>query len=149
LAALDGLPYRSLSFNVSDITDDDFACVKPVKSLVQFEAQMTGLGDKALEHLAGFENLEEIDLRGTRVTDAGIPHLARLERLQVLILTNTAISDAAVEQLRSMTQLRYLFLNGTAITPEGAARLRRALPNCTVDDTSTSGSAYPPEDWRK
>jgi hypothetical protein len=147
LAVLDGLPYHSLSLNVSDVTDEILLHLKPVPSLKRFDAQMTGLGDTALAHLAQFERLEAIDVRGTKVTDTGVANLRRLTRLKILILNNTSVTDGAVRHLQAMPQLRYLFLNGTAVTPQGAAELRRALPQCIVDDWSASGYAYPPDDW--
>ncbi len=147
LAALDGLRYRRLCLNFSSVTDDDLLHLKPDKNLRKFEAQSTGLRDNALAHLAQFEGLESIDVRITGVSDTGIAQLVRLKRLKVLILTDTAITDAAVPHLKAMPQLQYLFLHGTAVTPQAAAELRRALPDCNVDITSTSGAAYPPEEY--
>lgn len=142
LEALTGLRFKRLSLNHCLVTDDEFSHLKPFAGLKQFDAQNTGLSDKAIQHLSQFEDLEDIDIQWTKVTDAGIPHLMRLKKLRTAILIHTPITDRSVASLQSMKQLRYLFVQGTSITPEGVAELRRALPDCDVDDSSAC--KYPP-----
>jgi hypothetical protein len=57
---------------------------------------------------------------------------AKLTQLEVLCLGETAVTDAAVEPLSKLTRLRSLDLTGTRVTPEGAARLKKALPECQI-----------------
>jgi hypothetical protein len=142
LEALSRLRYKRLSLNHCLVTDDEFTHLVPFSGLKQFDAQGTGLGDKAIQHLAQFHNLEDIDIRWTKVTDDGIPHLTRLNKLRTAILINTPITDRSIASLQSMKQLRYLFVHGTSITPKGVAELRLALPDCDVDDSSPC--KYPP-----
>ncbi len=132
LEALSGLRFLSLSLNRSNITDDQIVRWTPPRALVSFEAQATGLGDKSAEHLARFEQLEEIDLHGTKISDEGVSHLARLPRLYALGLRKTTITDAAIKDLAKMKQLRVLKVWQTSMTPEGVEELRRALPECIV-----------------
>ena len=61
------------------------------------------------ECLAGLTKIEELSLDGNRISDACIDSLAGLETLQHLSLKRTSISDA------------------------GLAKLRQALPTCTID----------------
>jgi hypothetical protein len=140
--ALTGLRFKRLSLNHCLVTDDEFAHLKPIAGLKQFDAQNTGLSDKATQHLSQFEDLEDIDIQWTKVTDDGIAHLARFNKLRSAILINTPITDRSVAALKSMKQLRYLFVQGTSITPQGVAELRLALPDCDVDDSSAC--KYPP-----
>ena len=140
--ALSGLRYKRLSLNRCLVTDGEFIHLKPFSGLKRFDAQVTGLGDKAIQHLSQFEGLEDMDIQGTKVTVDGIPHLTRLKRLRTAILISTPLRDRSVASLRSMKQLRYLFVHGTSITPDDVAELRLALPDCDVDDSSAC--RYPP-----
>ena len=65
--------------------------------------------DSGLKEFTGFKNLTIIDLGRMNITDVGIEHLAEFKKL------------------------RFVLLHETSITKEGFAKLRKALPNCSVE----------------
>jgi hypothetical protein len=114
------------------ITD---AGLEHLKGLSQLECLYLGgtqVTDAGLEHLKGLSQLQGLDLCGTQVTDAGLGHLKGLSQLQLLNVSGTEVADAGLEHLNGLSQLKYLGLNGTQVTDAGMGRVRKALPNCRV-----------------
>ncbi len=134
LRALAGLRFCELSLNFSNVTDDQIVGGPLPANLKCFAAQGTALGDRALEHIAGCQSLEAVELHGTSVTDAGVAHLVRLPNLYMLGLEKTPLTDDAVEHLKKMKQLRVLRVWQTSITPQRMDELRKALPECLIVD---------------
>jgi hypothetical protein len=59
--------------------------------------------------------------------------LAGLPALRTLLLNrNPGVTDAGIKSLARLKGLRFADLRGTGVTEEGAARLRKALPDCQV-----------------
>jgi hypothetical protein len=73
--------------------------------------------------------LRTLNLDYTGVTDEG---LGSLPPVEVLSLDTGGITDKGVEKLAKMISLKSLNLYHTLVTDEGMARLKQALPNCTV-----------------
>ncbi|MBY0230388.1 MAG: hypothetical protein K2W96_13980 [Gemmataceae bacterium] len=87
--------------------------------------------DRHLDLLAGFTELEELDLAGAKVTNAGLAKLKGLLRLENLNLARTLVTDEGLAALRPLGNLRVLNLEKA---PEGeyspATRFTdRALPH--------------------
>jgi len=80
-----------------------------------------GLGDVALSHLDGFDQLRSLTLAGggKDLTDAGLVHVARLRTLRDLSLEETSITDEGLGLLRPLDQLVRLDLSATHVTGEG------------------------------
>jgi len=93
----------------------------------------TPVGDEDLFVLRDMPQLRRLQLQHTAISDAGLIHLAACGQLRSLNLFDTAISDAGVETLVGMTQLEALYLWQTRVTQVGANRLRRALPEATIN----------------
>jgi hypothetical protein len=111
--------------------------------------QVSHAGDRDLEHLAHFTELEVLSIGRTpevnrrlgmmyaadwepRPTDAGIRHLRGLTRLKDLDLSGTDITDAGLAHLKGLTSLANLNLAGTLVTVEGVEQLKKSLPRCTI-----------------
>ncbi|MEM7048318.1 MAG: hypothetical protein AAF604_01610 [Acidobacteriota bacterium] len=91
------------------------------------------VSDAGLVHLAGLAELEALDLHLPEVTDAGVRHLAGLVGLERLNLTYTQTSDRGLRWLEDMTRLKWLGLVYTQVTVAGVERLRKVLPNTTIE----------------
>ena len=77
-------------------------------------------------------SLKQLGLGGTKITDAGLAHLRDLPDLAGLTLNNTGVTDESVEHLRRLTGLQELGLQDTKVSADGVARLKTALPRCTI-----------------
>ena len=130
LESLRGLRCRGVFLNASTVSDDELTHLLLTTGQVEFGADRTGIGDKSLEHLSQFHQLESLSLGGTKVTNEGVAYLTRLPRLHTLSLIGSPITDAAIPHLKSMQQLRILYVS--SLSPEGIAELRKALPNCKI-----------------
>jgi hypothetical protein len=73
---------------------------------LSFNAEDSGLTNASLKELAGFKELQLLDLRNTPVTDAGLKELVSLKGLKTLLY------------------------GGSKVTEAGLTELRKALPNC-------------------
>ena len=80
-----------------------------------------------LNPLAGLAQLEHLSLMDTQVSD--LAPLARLTNLKCLYLYGTQTSD--LTPLAGLTNLVILGV-GDFVSEEEAAKLRLALPNCTI-----------------
>ena len=132
LSALADLPHVTvINTEASSISDAglarigtaDLDCLRMINSRVT---------DKGLSHLRGLVRLSMLDLTGNQITDAGLQDLASLERLEYLTLRGTAVTDAGIQRLAGLQKLILLNVQDTHVTAEGAAALRRLLPNCQI-----------------
>jgi internalin A len=91
------------------------------------------LTDAGLESIATLTELRELRLGGTSVSASGLGKLKGLEKLERLSLQGCKrIADDAAGVLSSFSRLRVLDLKDTAITEQGAAEIRKALPECQI-----------------
>jgi hypothetical protein len=134
---------------VDKISAKQFAPIRQLKSLRK--AKLTGapVNDVYLEHFAGLQNLESIELVDTRitdksleilshlknlrevtlafcpdVTDRGVRHLGKLVRLEELTLTDIpGLTGSSLAALQSTTKLRQLDLSWSPVSDPGIAAL--------------------------
>jgi len=85
-----------------------------------------------LKHIGDLPDLESLSLNFTSVSDDGVSHLSELKRLEYLGLAETEITDAQFVSLEEMTGLQFIDLRGTPVTNVGVERLRKVLPNRTI-----------------
>ncbi len=72
-------------------------------------------------------------VRCAGVTDAGVAELVRLKKLRTLWITDCAgVTSRSVASLVQLKQLRHLWLLKTSVEAEGFLRLKKALPDCRV-----------------
>ena len=130
LRSLAGLRYLDLSG--STVTDDCLQHLQVFSGLLLLDLAHTGVTNKGLRHIAGLSSLQALDLSATQVTEEELADLRSLTALRYLGLARTGMTDDAIPHLAALTTLRTLGLTKTGITAEGLAKLRRALPECTV-----------------
>ena len=87
----------------------------------------------AIEKMGGkfINDGEWLYLFGPKVTDAGLVHLKGLTGLDVL-LVGPGITDAGLVHLEVLTGLGKLTLSHSKVTDAGLAKLKEALPGCTI-----------------
>ena len=78
------------------IERDDRADGKPVAKVVLEDSKVT---DAGLRELAGFKQLQSLNLNGTEVTDRGMMELVGFKQLQSLTLWGTGVTDDGVNDL--------------------------------------------------
>jgi hypothetical protein len=79
-----------------------------------------------------------------RITNEGLRHLAGLENLAELNLSGQAVTDAGMEHLKALSALRRLVLAGVGgVSESGESALRAALPELVID--RGNGDEPPPD----
>jgi hypothetical protein len=131
LAHLTGLK-RLYCSKSHDITDVGVASISGLRSLVDLDLYWTKITDAALSTIGQMHRLTHLHLGFTQVKGPGLVYLARLQRLARFSLEDTKVDDSAVPVLATLSSLQNLTLWETQITTRGLARLREALPNCSV-----------------
>ena len=66
-------------------------------------------------------------------TDSGLKQFADFKNLTTIDLGRMEITDASIDDLCRFKKLKFAVLRETRISKDGFARLRRALPNCSVE----------------
>ena len=79
--------------------------------------------------MASLAALVALDLAATRIKR--LPRLKRLVALETLVLSDTFVTK--VWALRKVTTLKRLDLVGTEVPEDKVAKLREALPECTIE----------------
>ena len=102
------------------------------ENLIRLNQLTNTINDAGLLSLSHLTNLEELALVGIKVSDAGLSHLWKMDSLRTLELSDTEVSDAGLEYLVELKKLKYLYLYLTSVTEGGLARLKHALPNCSI-----------------
>jgi hypothetical protein len=134
---------QKLYLHNTNITDAGLERLKDMTQLRDLGLISTRITDAGLANLKGMSQLNLLDLRHTQITDAGLENLIGLTQLQNLSLDDTKITDAAVVNLTKLTKLQVLHISSTGVTSAGVAKLKQALPSCTiVASPPTSGG-----DW--
>lgn len=133
---LDGLAslktLRSLFVDSTAVGDRALAVVARLPSLRSLCLARTPITDGGLARIGNLPELESLDLSGCKVTDQGIAQLRGLQKLRCLVLDDTAITDASVDGIVTLTALATLSLRGSQVSAAGVARLRKAMPHCSV-----------------
>ncbi len=80
--------------------------------------------------LAVFTKLEFLDLTGTQIR--ALSPLRELKNLTWLDLEGTLVTDAELKHLKELNSLQLVSVYNTNVTDEGAASLRKALPDCNL-----------------
>lgn len=84
----------------------------------------TSVTDNGLAQLAGYAELERLDLARTKCTGAGLSHLTKCVQLAVLNLEGTNVTDANLSHLPALPKLWDLGLARTPVTDAGLAHLK-------------------------
>ena len=87
--------------------------------------------DQGFAHLQTLKSLVELNLMSTGITDEGVVHLQKLQALQRMYLGRNPITNKAMQTLAQMPSLKIITLGGNrAITNEGMQAIR-GMPNLT------------------
>lgn len=102
-------------------------------SMVELNLASAGLNDELLAVITDMPVLETLNLGNNGITDAGLDTLAGFENLQVLNLYgNSAITAAGLEKLTSLESLSTIYLWGTSISEEALPSLKASMPGIKV-----------------
>jgi hypothetical protein len=124
---------KSVPMGLTRVTDAGLVHLKDLTQLEYIGLRGNDITGTGLVHLKKLTRLTGLNLRETKVTDAALLHLKPLVNLQSLYLEATAVTDAGLEHLWGMKNLRQLGLKGSQATKEGIERLKKALPELTID----------------
>lgn len=148
---------KTLGLPMTDATDADLVHLRPLNSLEELtlsgNRELTDEGLKSLGDLVNLKELyltdipidgsvisswnrltqlEELNLSYTKLDEKHLVHLSGMKNLKLLDVTYTDFSDAGLEFVRGLKQLSVLFVMATRVTPEGAAELKKVLPDVNV-----------------
>jgi hypothetical protein len=117
--------FQSVSsvFLPGGVTDKELQHVKGFNGLQQLWLFGARITDAGVEQLKDFNRLRELNVAGTPITDAGLQHLAGLNRLQRLSLDHSQITDAGMQYLTGLSQLTLLNLDSTDVRDAGLEHL--------------------------
>jgi hypothetical protein len=124
----------SVGLRANQVTNAELGQLKGMGRLQGLYLENTQVTDVGLEQVRCLGQLRRLDLNATRVTDAGLEHLKDLGQLQRLDLGYTQVTDVGLEHLKGLGQLHWLNLYETQVTNEGVKKLKRALPNCYINE---------------
>ena len=124
---------RELYLRGTQVTDEGLRHLAGLSKLELLELNGTTVGDVGLEHLKELHSLTRLRMRNTKITDAGLDSLTMMPELQELDLQGTAIDDHAVKTLSEIKSLKTLAVAYSRVSRDGAAAIRRALPNVSID----------------
>ncbi|HWB10442.1 MAG TPA: hypothetical protein VG826_14515 [Pirellulales bacterium] len=122
----------ALSLDDCPVTDSGLDGLRGQAGLHFLSLNGTQVTDAGLACLCDFLQLRGLGLDRTLITGIGLAHLRELPRLERLKLNHTLLTDAGLVYLEELKSLQRLDLVGTQTTDAAVARLRKALPNCTV-----------------
>ncbi len=158
---------EELDLSETAVGDNGMASLSASRTLTNLALEQSEVSDAALEHLARMPALEQINLIDTRITgtglaslsraprlnrlyldrtlvsEVGLEHVAAMRSLELLSLTGTRVTDAGLAKLESAKQLRQLYVGAIPASPEAIVRLRRALPDCTIDESNSGMGQLP------
>jgi hypothetical protein len=130
--AVNDLPsVKYLLLAQGDVTDEILSRISRLPKLEELHLSGSAITDRGFRQLHKFPRLRWLTADGTQISDRAVNELNGM-KLEWLVLRETLASDACVPSLIAMTNLQMLDLRSTQVTEAGAARIRRALPNCEV-----------------
>ena len=138
------------------VTDEGLKHLASLRNLEYLSLDCPNVTDEGLKHLAALEQLEGLSFRNMTITGEGFAHLTHLRKLKSLNFWFSKVTDAGLVHIGTFRQLEHLHLNASSITDDGlphltelkdleslemqstkatwlgAARLKKALPDCRI-----------------
>jgi hypothetical protein len=115
------------------------------------DTSLASLHPAELDSLAGIANLESLHPNAigpsAQSLQTCIVSLKVLSGLRNLDLSDLKIGDSSIENLSKLQQLRSLNVRGTDLSSDGLIRLKRAMPNCKIEDNDTPLGPCFPFEW--
>lgn len=123
--------FMAESFNMKALEE-----LEPVKEqLVILNLSKMPVTDDGLSVIAGFRNLERLNINFTEISGAGLSRLRALEKLQSLSLAGTNVDANGIKVLFDLPQLTELYVWNTKITEEDKSTFEKQFPQVTVVTT--------------
>jgi DNA-directed RNA polymerase subunit RPC12/RpoP len=132
---------QSLYLTGTPVTDKGLQHLASLPNLRILALDGTGITDDGLKHVQQIVTLRTLMLADTKVSDDGLASVKQLQHLEYLILVRSQITDAGLVHLNELKRLKKVYLSDTQVTDKGVAALKRVLPNCTIDRTTTSSGS--------
>lgn len=114
--------------------------VKAFTQLQVIDLTHASVSDADLVHLSDLKQLRALYLHGTPITSEALVHVRNLRELRTLSLHGTNVDDRGMTHLEDLSKLTLLNIQSTRVSQERVEELRRALPACRIEiSSSTSG----------
>jgi hypothetical protein len=129
------------------ITGKDLALICQAKQLRLLMIEGNRLTAADLAPLSNLTELFQLNLSGFDIETKDVTWLASMTKLSTLWLSDTNVDDAIVPILSKCSNLKILALTRTNVSKEGAAKLRRELPETIISTggKGTGQSVAPPK----
>jgi hypothetical protein len=101
------------------------ACKAIAEQIVELNLSGMPVDDQVFPILAGFLNLEKLNLNSTFISGNGINKLTALKKLEQLSVVNTALDLQDILPLVKMTSLQHVFIWNTKIGEQDLAILKK------------------------
>jgi hypothetical protein len=132
----------SLRLEACDVQDAHLSALERMPKLAQLWLGRTRVTDAGLPAIGKRSEWVLLDLTDCKITDAGLRSLGKMKQIQDLWLSKTirygeddrsALTNESIKYLSTLKTLRQFRIADSKMTPEGLERLRRALPEATID----------------
>ncbi len=118
----------------SQTTNAELKNLSSIKNnVVYLDLARTAITNDGIKEIGAMKNLNKLYLQETKITDGASNVYGTFKQLEILNFYNTAITDKTLEALSACSTLKKIFLWKTATTKVGQDKLRKALPNLTID----------------
>jgi hypothetical protein len=104
------------------------ACKEIAEQIVELNLSGMPVDDQVFPILAGFVNLEKLNLNATSISGVGINALSGLKKLEQLSVVNTAVGLQAILPLINMASLKHVFIWNTRIGAQDLVLLKSKSP---------------------
>lgn len=129
----DSTLYFSAASQRASYGDSDLDALEPfVSELDELNFNGSQVTDKLSGLVVKSVKLRVLKVAGTKVTDGFVKNISDHPTLETLVLHTTGVSDAAIDDLGKIKSLKKLFIWKSKISKEGAAKLKKLLPECEI-----------------
>ena len=111
-------------FDIQQLT----ACKTIAEQIVELNLSGMPVDDQVFPILAGFLNLEKLNLNSTSISGSGINKLMALKKLEQLSIVNTSVDLQKILPLVEMTSLKHVFIWNTKIGEQDLVLLKSKSP---------------------
>jgi hypothetical protein len=99
------------------------------------------LDDIGFEHIGSLSSLQSLSFSANffkqgsvTITNKGMTYISKLTNLQNLRTYGMKINENSIEHIAKMTNLRNLYISRSGIGENAVSEVRKALPNCRIND---------------
>ncbi len=125
---------ETILLRLVNVTDDGLKNLSECTNISTLVLSRANLYGDGLVHLGELHELQDLSLERNQISDASLKYLTGLKKVRSLNLYGCPLTDAAVEHLEQLTELKHIDLRGTRLSKSAVAKLRTALPNCSIRD---------------